>query len=91
MSDATSPRNIAALLVEFWSPRVIGEVKTLSDASAYVQAVSAIATAISGSGENRRTSRQERRALWKRGDAGLRSGPRQFASPGSPTFQDRSR
>ena len=26
MSDATSPRNIAALLVEFWSPRVIGEV-----------------------------------------------------------------
>ena len=26
MSDATNPRNIAATLVEFWSPRVIGEV-----------------------------------------------------------------
>jgi len=26
MSDVTSPRNIAAALVEFWSPRVIGEV-----------------------------------------------------------------
>lgn len=26
MSDATSPKNIAASLVEFWSPRVIGEV-----------------------------------------------------------------
>jgi mannose-6-phosphate isomerase-like protein (cupin superfamily) len=26
MSDVSSPRNIAAALVEFWSPRVIGEV-----------------------------------------------------------------
>ncbi len=26
MSDVTTPRNIAATLVEFWSPRVIGEV-----------------------------------------------------------------
>ena len=26
MSDVTSPMNIAASLVEFWSPRVIGEV-----------------------------------------------------------------
>ena len=26
MSDVATPRNIAATLVEFWSPRVIGEV-----------------------------------------------------------------
>jgi mannose-6-phosphate isomerase-like protein (cupin superfamily) len=26
MSDVSSPKNIAASLVEFWSPRVIGEV-----------------------------------------------------------------
>ena len=26
MSDVSSPKNIAAALVEFWSPRVIGEV-----------------------------------------------------------------